>query len=137
MERFKKDPIADLRTALADQDLAEIDDLRKKGLSELAHLGSLPDEALDLLARACVRRSDLNGIATIADALPARENMPLNGNKSLREMAHLQIARAYVYSMQNDLVASPLFGHWRARGKLSTIKLLDSSGRKRCLGSFR
>lgn len=91
------DLVAELKGALSHNDAARIKHFREIGLALVAKWpGSLSEQALDYLARACVYGRDECGLDIIAEELPG-EVMPRNANLSLREMAHLQMVRGYVY----------------------------------------
>lgn len=94
--------VAQIKDALSRNDAATIDRLRKAGLHQLTKSpGSLPNQALDFLARACAYGGDEQGLAMIGERLP-KETTPGYANLSLREMAHLQMARGYVYCGRKD-----------------------------------
>ncbi|MEP6601741.1 MAG: hypothetical protein ABJB49_07995 [Nitrospirota bacterium] len=101
------DFIAAMHGALIHDDGPQMDHLREIGFTLLAKWpGSLSEQALDLLARACVRRNDEQGLAKIAEDLPSKEIVPANANLSMREMAHLQMVRGYVHRQRRDFAKS-------------------------------
>lgn len=97
------DLVAELKGALAINNVERIDQLRDIGLTQLAKFpASVSKEALDLVTRACVNRGDERALAQIAQQLPDKEATPGNANLSLREMAHLQMVRGYVYRQRKE-----------------------------------
>lgn len=97
------DLAAELKDALAKDDVERIGHWRDIGLTQIARFpGSLSEEALDFLTRACVHRRDEKGLAAIERELPWQEVTPGNANIGLRNMAHLQMARAYLFRERKD-----------------------------------
>lgn len=97
------DLLIELRSALKHSDLQRLAYLRGIGLEVIAKMpGTLSEQALGYLAHACHCTSDRRGLKIIAQELP-QEIVPRNANVTIREMAHLQLTRGYVYIEQNDL----------------------------------